>query len=106
MIGHDMDDPVAVLEDTFDTKKGFLGDHETVGLEEFGAENGVYNPGFILEADKEETFGCAGALPADHGSADVDALPVTTFLKIRGTPESGMKTANHPHRVGADGQAD
>jgi len=67
-------DVVGVLDLAFDDEKVFLGNEQALFFEELRRDNGVGNAGFVLEADKDEAFGGAGALTADDVARDTHAL--------------------------------
>ena len=80
-LGLDDEDVFAGLETAGDLEERFLGDNEAEFFEKFGADDGVTDAGFVLEADEDNAFGGAGALAANDVSGNTDDLALAPARK-------------------------
>ena len=71
-----------ILNFAMDGEEGFLGYREAPLFEELRANNGIGDAGFVLEANKDKSFGRSGALAADDHSCDVDTASISRLRQI------------------------
>ena len=86
LLGLNHEDVFASLQAAGDLEEGLLGDDEAELFEKFGADDGVADAGFVLEADEDHTFRGAGTLAADDVARDADDLAVASAGDIDGAP--------------------
>src|SRR5579864_719169 len=61
-IGFDGEHMVEVLQGAFNQQELFANEQEAIFFEQVGSDDGVGDPGLILQAEKNESAGSAGAL--------------------------------------------
>jgi hypothetical protein len=84
VMGFDGDDVVLMLKAAGNQEEWFLGDDEAEFFKELRVYDNIRNAGFIFEAEKDETFGGAGALAANDVARDADQLVVASGGEIGG----------------------
>ena len=95
--GFDGNDAIGVLQAAFNRQKGFLRDDQAQFFKQRRRHNRVRDAGFIFEADKDEAFGRAWALAANHVSGYAHKLPVARFGQIGRAPDVAELGANQRH---------
>lgn len=65
-----VDDTLFRLDDSGNPEEWLADDHQAVAFKEPWTNDDIGNPGFILETDKRNAIGCAGALTADDRTGD------------------------------------
>src|SRR3979490_319192 len=101
---------VLILQDAFDGQETFAGQQKTVLVKKIGGNDRIGYPGFILQADKDESFGSAGTLASDDAASDAQALAAWNRAEVAGTANAlsvepgaavgdGMRSASEARAV-------
>src|SRR5689334_15673161 len=62
--------PVLVLQSSFNEQELLGRKHETVLLKQIGIDDGIGDPGFIFQTEKNKTFGCSRTLARNDSSGN------------------------------------
>ena len=68
------DDIILILQSSFYHEELCGAEQQPVFLKQIGVDNGIGYSGFVLDAEKNETFGGAGTLAANDTSSNTQML--------------------------------
>src|SRR5579872_2912920 len=104
-IGFDRKHMVEVLQGAFNQQELFANEEEAIFFEQVGSDDGVGDAGLILQAEKHESVGGAGALAGDDAAGNAHAAAIFDVLQVAGAQHTTQLEAPVSHGVAAHSQA-
>ena len=106
-LGLDGDYAFLILQFALDQQKLLVHDEDVICVEKLRRDDGVGDAGFIFDAEKDESFGGAGALARDHSAGDANLGAIGKIAEfdgganalpfhLRAMVSHGMRADGHP----------
>jgi len=105
-LGANGDDVVLILKNSFDGQKALAGQQQAILMKQVRRDDGIGHPGFIFQADEDESLGGSRALAGNDAASDAETPPAGNVAQFNGTANAhGIEPrATVRHGMWADGE--